>query len=559
MILPTVAHPATLAGVAMLWCLAAGSAIVSRSQEPLSSTDIAFIDRSQQSGLDYIHHDGQSGEQYLYELMSAGLASLDYDNDGLIDAFLPHGYSPEDPENVRDQLYRNVGRSRFTRVTLHAGLPTSDFGLGVTAGDYNNDGFQDLYVSSFGENVLLHNNGDGTFSDASAVARVTGGKLFSAGVAFLDANEDGNLDLFVGNYVDFSRERHHSMAPRAYPYPPGPKDYSPIPDQLFLNLGDGRFLNASQSSGIGQTAGPTMGVVCGDFDLDGDSDVFTCCDGAPNHLFRNQGNARFEEVGVLSGVAYDLLGNANGSMGADAWDLNEDLLSDIFVTDYTSQLPMLFLSYGPSGFEDATRLTAVGRSVRRHVNWGGALADFDLDADSDVLIANGHFLRNASELEGGTAFRVRNTVMENVGNRRFVDVSPRGGDALLAEESSRGVACDDLDNDGDVDAIVLNCGAAVQVLENVQQTAHHWVAVRLVGRSGNRDGVGARVVIRTADSIQSAEVRSGRGYQSHYGTRLCFGLGDTTDIESITIHWPHRPPQVLPHPACDRILVVLED
>lgn len=535
--------------VAIFWPLAFWLAFPTHCQgqeSPSAGHSIRFQDRTQDSGIDFEHDDG-SGKQYLFELMPAGMATLDFDRDGTLDCYLLNGGSPtkKNEPKSRNGLYRGLGQLRWTDVSRTSGTDDSGFGLGVTAADYDQDGFTDIYISNFGGNCLLHNNGDGTFSDITSETAVGDGQRFGAGVAFLDVDGDHDLDLYCAAYVDFQFERHAEIAPRSYPFPPGPKDFAAIPDTLFLNNGNGTFSDWSAESGIASVAGPSMGIICGDFDDDGDTDVFVCCDGAPDHLFRNQGDGRFEEDGVLSGVAYNQAGIANGSMGVDAADLNDDGIGDLFVTDYSGQVPMLFLS-SPGGFysDQATRSKA-GKSVLPHVNWGAAWGDFELDGDFDLLILNGHFLTDPEATGSRTSFDVPNTLLEQVAPLRFSDTTAFSGDGLVASASSRACVVEDFDLDGDLDALILNCGAKAQLLENTSALKGKSLALELIGTASNRDAVGAKVKVTAGNRSWHAEVRSGRGYQSHFGSRLHFGLGTATPKE-VEIRWPSGRQQRVP-------------
>ena len=515
---------------------------------------IRFADVTESSGLLFKHQDGSDGNRYLIELMGAGICSFDADGDGLVDVFMLNGYeltrggqrNPEDTSSCK--LFKNRGSFAFLDCTQQSGVFVNGYALGATAGDFNHDGFNDLYISNYGANVLLMNNGDGTFVDASKEAGVQGQGEFGAGVTFLDANNDGNLDLFVGNYVEFDFDRHFELAPKAFPYSPGPKDYPPCRDRLFISNGDGKFQDVSKESGIADSAGPSMGVVAADFDDDGDVDVFVACDGAANLLYQNDGTGRFTEEALFVGVAFDMRGNANGGMGVDAADINGDGLIDLFVTDYSDQFPELFINGKPAGvFEDVARRFQVGLEVYQHVNWGIGLMDFDLDGDFDAFVCNGHLLENAKEIEPNTSYGVANVVLENLDGRLFRSVSDQAGEALDLAESSRGAAFDDLDNDGDIDAVILNCDSMNQVLENRQTSSNDWIGIRLVGTKSNRSAVGAKVIIRSGGKEKTLWKLNGRGYQSFYGERLHIGLGTTarTDasqtvgqIDEVIVYWP---------------------
>ncbi|XZE19433.1 CRTAC1 family protein [Pirellulaceae bacterium SH449] len=558
------------------WIVVAGLLLgfsVSSAQE--TATSIRFRDATESSGLSFKHQDGSDGNRYLIELMGAGICSFDADGDGLVDVYMLTGFDLSNrgvrpaEDDSSNQLFLNRGGFQFRDCTAFSGAGARGYSLGVTAGDFDHDGFTDLYISNFGPNVLLRNNGDGTFTDVSDEAGVDGGDQFGAGVTFLDVNNDGNLDLFVGNYVEFDFDRHFQLAPRAFPYSPGPKDYPPAKDRLFVSNGDGTFRDASQDSRIASVAGPSMGVVAADFDDDGDIDVFVACDGAPNLLYINDGAGNFTEEALFVGVAFDLRGNANGGMGVDAADINGEGLIDLFVTDYSDQFPEVFLNGKPAGiFEDAARRLQVGGEVFQHVNWGIGLVDLDLDGDVDAFICNGHLLENAKDIEPNTAYGVANVILENDAGRRFRNVTSLVGDALRLAESSRGAAFDDLDNDGDIDAVILNCDSSCQVLENELAGGKDWIGFRLVGTKSNRTAVGAKVVVRARGAEKTLWKLNGRGYQSHYGERLHTGLGARSPnepnsveprVEEVIIFWPGNPePQVIKNLSANQYHTIVE-
>ncbi|MFN3193162.1 MAG: CRTAC1 family protein [Aureliella sp.] len=540
--------------------------IGSRSDAVLKAEDnIYFVDATEKSNLKFKHENGASGEGYLVEFMGAGVCIFDANNDGFADVYFLNGLPlpgmplPNSNPNLQpqDHLFLNLQDGTFRESLVESRIAESGYGLGVTAADFDNDGFQDLYINNYGPNQLLRNNGDGTFSDITESVAVADGNKFGAGANFLDIDSDGDLDLFSANYVEFSFERHHKLAPSAFPYSPGPKDFPAAPDTLFLNNGDGTFSDISRSSGIAAVAGPSMGVVASDLTEDGLPDILVVCDGEPNLLYRNEGNGKFVEDALLAGLAYDLRGLPNGNMGVELGDLDGDGLQDLFVTDYAAQLPIQYRNLGLGLFSDVTRLTKAGTAVFPHVTWGIGMVDFDCDRDRDIFICVGHILENAKEIEPKTDYKVENCVMENEGNQ-FRDASAEAGLALKHTESSRGAAFEDLDNDGDVDCVILNCGAESQYLENQTVHENHWLEIRLVGVTGNRDGIGSEVLVSTGSVQQVQVVCSGRGYQSHYGTRLHFGLGNAQSVEQIEINWFGRRKQKLRNVEIDQILTIVE-
>ena len=430
------------------------------------------------------------------------------------------------------------------------------YGLGVTVGDYDHDGFPDLYLSNFGPNVLYRNNGDGTFSDATQLAGVDRGEKVGAGTCFLDMDADGDLDLYAANYVDFHYDNHVIRMIGPHQFHPGPNDYRGVPDNLFRNDGDGTFTDVSDASGIAAVAGPGMGMVCLDFDDDGDTDVFVGNDAAANFLFQNDGRGKFDEVGLLAGVAYDGLGNANSSMGTDCGDYDNDGQPDMFMTDYSNEPPVLYRNLGQGLFDDVTNLTGAGRSAFPHVTWGNGLVDLDNDGDRDLFIACGHLLDNIHFIDDRTSFKVRNILLMNQQARSFTDVSDRCGSGLEPVESSRGAGFDDLDNDGDVDVVVLNANAAPTIIRNETATGNSWLQLQLRGVHSNRDGVGARVRVVAGDLVQVAEVHSGRSYQSHFGSQLHFGLGTRSRVDRVEVRWIGGDEEVWTNVAANQSVVV---
>lgn len=522
---------------------------------------IHLVDWSDRSGVTFVHTDGGSGQAYLVEFMVAGLALFDYDNDGLIDIYLLNGAPLRGTvveQTPRNALYRNNGDGTFTDVTERAGVGDAGYGLGVVAADVNNNGFQDLYLNNFGPNVLYRNNGDGTFTDVTWQGGVDAGDLFGAGVSFLDRNGDGNLDLYVANYVDFCYDKDVSDMLRRYRFYAGPQDYQPVPDILFGNNGDGTFSDISQSSGIAAVAGAGMGMICFDFDNDGHTDIFVCNDKGANFLWHNDGTGRFREMGLAVGLAYDVSGSANGSMGADAGDFDNDGWLDLFMTDFQAEMPVLYRNLGRGVFQDVTRRADAGRSAFPHVNWGTGMVDFDNDGWRDIFVANGHLLPEIEQLDPRTSYRLPNTLLRNRGDGRFEDVSDRCGDGLAVVECSKGAAFDDLDNNGRIDVVVLNANSRPTILRNQSPGDHHWIQIRLRGVTSNRDGVGARVQVVADDLTQVAEVHSGRSYQSHYGTRLHFGLGHRDRVQQVTVRWAGGGVDMFTDLAVDQRLVLTQ-
>ncbi|MDH7501997.1 MAG: CRTAC1 family protein [Verrucomicrobiota bacterium] len=523
---------------------------------------IRLTDVTKATGIDFVHTDGSSGERYIVETVCAGMATFDYNGDGLIDIFFLNG-APlrgtkcEVPPTPR--LYRNEGNWKFTDVTRESGLAVTCYGLGVAVGDYNNDGHPDLYLNNFGTNLLFRNNGDGTFTDVTRQAGVSDTNHVGAGACFLDMDGDGDLDLFVSHYIDFTYERHHVARFNGYPAYVGPLDYPTTPNRLYRNNGDGTFTDVSEESGIAAHKGAGMGMVCGDLDGDGDTDIVVGNDETGDFLFLNDGKGRFEEVGLFSGIAYNFNGKAHGTMGIDCGDYNNDGWLDLFATSYQQETATLFRNLGKGLFEDATARTGAGEGTLPFVTWGCAIVDLDNDGDRDLFIAAGHLHDNVELFDTTTTYHARNIVQMNLGNGRFVNVSDRCGDGLAVKLSSRGAAFDDLDNDGDIDVVILNSRLEPTILRNDSPPGNHWLEVRLRGVKTNRDGVGARVTVVSGDLKLVDEVHSGRSYQSHFGSRLHFGLGPRDRIDRVEVQWVGGSRQVIGHPGVDRLITITEE
>jgi hypothetical protein len=518
---------------------------------PKKIWDAQFVEMLAGSGIDFVHENGARGERYVVEPMSSGIALFDFDGDGLIDIYFVNGSllnpSPNqiDASEVKpkNRLYRNQGNWRFADVTDSAGVGDVSYGLGAVAGDYDNDGDMDLYVSNFGPNVFYENNGDGSFSAWPSNSLISNGSKFSAGVCFVDIDRDGNLDLYVANYQKFTFDKHFQQRIGDYLFHPGPKDFPAEDHFLYRNLGDGSFDDISSEAGIRVSPNPGMGVIAGDFNGDDAPDIFVANDSFSNFLFINDGTGKFTEDAAISGVAIDRAGRANGNMGVEVADLNGDLLVDFFTTTYQDEMPVLYRQIIDGVFEDATHISKIEPTLYPHVSWGVGLEDFDNDADKDIYIACGHFLDNIQFIDDRTKVKVRNFLLQNDGSGSFLDVTNLGGDALQLEESSRGAGFDDLDNDGRIDIVVLNSGAKPQLLRNQASSEdlsiaqNKWLQIQLIGIQSNRDAAGAKVMVQTDLGKQIAMVHLGRGYQSHYGTRLHFGLGNA-NTATIQIAWP---------------------
>ncbi len=522
---------------------------------------IQLRDMTRQTGIHFVHTDGSSGRHYIVESVASGLALFDYNGDGKIDIYflngrpLPGSSAPPSP----NALYRNDGNWHFTNVTQEAGVPGTGYALGVCVGDYNNDGYPDIYLNNFGRNDLYRNNGDGTFTDVTPESGVgNGNDKVGAAASFLDIDEDGYLDLFVANYVDFTFARHQTRFVNGHPAYAGPMAYGPVPATLFRNNRNGTFSDVSRSSGIAAHPGTGMGGICADFDDDGHTDIIIGNDAMANFVWKNDGKGHFEEVGLLSGLAYDRNGIGLGTMGVECGDFDNDGLLDFHMTSYMKQWALLYRNLGQGFFDDVTHLTGAGAGTFNQVTWGSGFVDFDNDGDRDLYIACGHLQDTVDLWDDTTSYEARNILLENTGHGKFVDISNRAGDGLAVTRSSRGAAFDDLDNDGRVDVVVLNSRREPTLLRNVTSNSNHWIGIRLRGTRSNRDGIGARVKVVAGDLTQIDEVHSGRGYQSSYGTDLHFGLGWRTKVDRIQVRWVGGGTDTVENVEVDRLVTITE-
>lgn len=549
--------------IGLLCFLTQGSVPNGFAQKPIeqSESNINLEGTTISSGVGFVHSNGASGQYHIVETVVGGLALFDFDADGWIDIFLPNSAAlpgAARTENKTSKLYRNRGDWTFQDVTREAGLDDFDYAMGVTVGDYDNDGLPDMYISNFGPNRLYHNNGDGTFSELTEVAQVGCGKHVGAGVSFLDIEGDGDLDLYVSNYIIFDFAAHKIKNIGQQKFHAGPADFPPASPQLFLNNGDGTFVDISKKSGIASVPGYGMGVVAADFDQDGDADIFVCNDGMANFYFENDGRGNFLEKAVEKGLAFDGSGRANSNMGVDCGDFNNDGLLDLFSTSYQSEMPILYRNRDGQFFVDVTNTAKIDRRLFSHVTWGIGLVDFDNDGDRDLFIACGHFMENIATIDDRTQYRVQNALLSNQGDGTFRETTQQNGTGMKVVESSRGAAFDDLDNDGDIDIVVLNVNAPPTIHRNQTIDQGHWTQVRLIGVESNRDGVGSEVRIFHQQKMQVAQVHSGRGYQSHFGQRLGFGLGKSSQLERIEVRWSSGKLEQFQNLQADRCITLVE-
>ncbi|HKW89195.1 MAG TPA: CRTAC1 family protein [Candidatus Acidoferrales bacterium] len=539
---------------------------VSRDEHASSITapKVKFVDVAAASGIHFHHDNAASPEKYLIETMGSGCGWIDYDQNGLLDLFLANGaatklYKPSHP--LRGALYRNNGDGTFTDVTEKAGIGAEGlFGMGVAVGDYDNDGFPDMYVLGYGRCILYHNNGDGTFTDVTARAGVANEGRWGSSAAWFDYDNDGRLDLVIANYIDWSPQKNfwcgdHGPGMRSYCHP---DDYNGQPPRLYHNNGDGTFTDVSERSDVGRKPGNGLGVVTFDYDDDGWQDIFIANDSMANFLFHNNRDGTFSEVGFAAGVAVSADGRAEAGMGTDAADAMGHGRMDLIVTHLDSQLARLYENLGGGFFDDATLRSQMGYATFHMSGFGARFMDFDNDGLRDIFMANGHVLDNIEKYNSSVRYAEPKMMFRNLGHGVFENVSDKLGDDFRLARVSRGAAVGDFDNDGDLDILVNNNGESPQLLRNDGGNSNHWLEILLIGTKSNRDGVGARVKVTSGDLVSCDQRKGGMSYQSAQDPRLHFGLGSHSNVDSIEIRWPGGIVTALGKLKADQVIAVKE-
>ena len=526
---------------------------------------IRFEDLIERSGIKFELRNSISPQRYSIETMLGGVAVFDYNNDGLLDLFFTNGAAIPSLEKTDssywNRLYRNNGDGTFTDVTEKAGVKGIGYSMGVAAGDYDNDGFVDLYIAGVNHNQLLHNRGDGTFEDVTEKAGVGGvvagyGKPWAVAAGWFDYNNDGKLDLLVMDYLDYNIANAKLCSIGDVRTYCAPGNFKGTPNILYLNNGDGTFTDVSAQSHIGRFIGKGMGVAFADYDNDGFTDVFISNDTFQNFLLHNNGDGTFSEVALEQGVAYTSSGALVAGMGAEFRDLDNDGRPDIF---HTAMFGNTFPIYRNTGvqFDDVTETSGVTAISRRVTAWGTGAFDFDNDGHKDLFTAGGAILDNELQLLHRPTFQP-DGLMRNLGGFKFQDVSASAGPALLEPMAHRGAAFGDLNNDGNIDVVVNVINGRPQLLMNRSSTGNHWIILNLVGRKDNRDGLGTRVKITTSQGVQFNHATTAVGYSSSSDKRVHFGLGKASVIERIELWWPTGVKQVLTNVKADQVLTVVE-
>jgi hypothetical protein len=526
-----------------------------------ASAEEAFVERAAVTGLDFVHFNGMSGETYYPEIMAPGVGVFDYDNDGDLDVYIVQGqmlgpgktlkdaiFPPERP--LKDRLFRNdltVGADgsrtlRFTDVTDESGIDIRSYGMGVAAGDIDNDGWVDLYRTGLSGSVMLRNNRNGTFTDVTTRSGTGNPDGWGVSSSFVDYDRDGRLDLYVGNYLLYSIEGDIDClaVTGVSDYCP-PNSYRAQPDRLYHNRGNGTFEDVTKRALTGAD-GPALGVSAADFDADGWIDIYVGNDGTANQLWMNQKDGTFRDAALLSGTAVNGSGNAEASMGIDAGDFDNDGDEDLFVTNWFDQMNILYVNQGGGMFEDRKAASGLGPPSRARTGFGTAWFDYDNDGLLDLLTANGGVSMIEDQLRAKDPFPLKmpNQLYRNVGNGRFEDVSSRAGRVFDLLEVSRGAAFGDIDNDGDPDVVIGNAAGPVRLLINEIGNRNAWVGLRLVGGREKRDMLGARVrVVRADGTTLLRRVRSDGSYASANDPRVLVGLGPKPGPVRVRVEWPN--------------------
>jgi hypothetical protein len=545
--------------------------VAARAQDATSAKPSAplanFIDVAEKSGLSMMNvFGGRDTKKYIIETTGTGVAIFDYDNDGWPDIFIVNGTTLDGTpqKSPTNHLFRNNHDGSFTDVTVQAGLVGSGWGQGVCVGDYDNDGWEDIYVTYYGKNRLYHNN-KGVFTEVAETSGTAGtGKAWGTGCAFVDYDRDGFLDLMVANYVDFDLATAPVPGERAscvwkgVPVMCGPRGLAAAKNTLYHNLGNGKFEDVTNKAHIDKTSGHyAFSVATFDYDDDGWPDIYVACDSTASILYHNNRDGTFTDVAVSAGAAYNEDGREQAGMGATIGDYNGDGKLDIFKTNFSDDTSTLYRNNGNGTFDDVTFAAGLGLHTQ-YLGWGTVFFDFDNDGWPDLLLVNGHVYPEVDKQKLGSSYEEPRILYHNDGSGKFDDISAQAGTGITTPHAGRGLAVGDLWNDGKLSALISNMNAAPSLLVNQVRSPNHWVAIRTVGTKSNRDGIGARISVKSGARTLVDEVRSGSSYSSNNDMRVHFGLGTVPKIDWIDVRWPSGLVERFEDVSSDRILTLKE-
>jgi len=548
----------------MLLLVCAASVLGQTPKTPAQGSTITFRDITERAGIHFVHNNGAFGKKYLPETMGPGVAFIDYDNDGWPDIFIVNGtdWPGHGSKHSTPKLYHNNHDGTFTDVTHKAGLDIEMFGMGVAVGDYDNDGYDDLFVTAMGQSRLFHNNGNGTFADVTQKAGLMGPKEFSTSAAWVDYDRDGKLDLVVGNYVQWSIEGdlYCTLDGKSKSYCT-PESYKGIAVRLWHNRGDGTFEDATKKAGLGDPTSKTLGIAVLDYDNDDWPDLLFSNDTQPNKLYRNNGNGTFTEKAVLAGVAFSEDGVARAGMGVDAADYDRSGAPSLLITNFANQMISLYHNEGRGLFVDEAPRSEIGRDTLLTLGFGCFFFDYDLDGWPDVLVANGHIDGDIQRVQPNVKYAMPPHVFRNMGKGNFQEVTNSLGAAFATPRVGRGAAYGDINNDGRLDLLMSTNGGRVYLFENDatgEQTLQKSLRIKLVGTKSNRDGIGSVVKLTAAGGTQSEMLRSGSSYLSASELVLTFGLALVGKADAIEIRWPSGQVDKLANVAAGQTITVTE-
>ena len=529
--------------------------------EPAPIVPIQFTDITKESGLRFKHNSGAYGKKYLPETLGSGCAFIDYDNDGWQDVILVNGTSWPDHEGPKTTLalYHNNHDGTFTNTTKAAGLAIPMYGMGVAVGDFDNDGFDDIFISSFGQNHLFRNLGNGKFSDVTAAAGMTA-TGFNTSAAWVDFDKDGKLDLFVCNYVEWAIEKdlYCSLDGKEKSYCT-PESYKGTTSHLYRNLGGGKFEDVTAKAGLNDPTSKSLGVAIIDYDNDGWPDLFVSNDTQPNKLYRNNGNGTFTENATTAGVAFSEAGTARAGMGVDAADYDGSGHASLIVGNFSNEMLGLFHNDGKGLFQDEAASTGIGQATLLSLTFGLFFYDYDLDGKPDIFLANGHVADDINHVQPKITYAMAPKLFRNEGNKKFEEVSRKVGKTFQRPIVARGAAYADIDNDGDLDLLIMTNNGSAYLFRNDGGNQNHFIRIKTVGSQSNYNGIGAKITLELSDGkTEWAMVKSGSSYCSQSELPVTFGLGPNDKIARIEVTWPSGRTDTLTNVEANQLLVVKE-